>query len=135
MSTFMDGNKKTWSLQLYVPLIEEVREYLKLDLVDREGKAYDRLCEDPVLLCNTLWIICKEQAEKEGVDKLAFLKLICSDVIVDANRAMLEAIADFSPSHHGKFLRAVAAKTNSVQNAAMAKALEKINDPSLEAKL
>lgn len=132
MATFKDTNGKTWTIDLDAYKIRDVRKSLDLNLAALDGDAYDRLDSDTELLVNTLWLLCREQAEKANITDESFAPLIVGDVIKHATNAMLAAIADFFPSHKRELLRAMVAKGTKVREIGMTRALAKINDPSLE---
>lgn len=135
MATFRDNSNRDWVLSLNVRKISEIRERFQLDLVD-EGQSYERMAGDPCLLVNVLWYLCEQQANTihKGIDTEGFAEALVGDAIDRAVEAMLEAIANFSQKSKRDLLKAIAAKNARIRDLGMAKALERINDPDLEAK-
>jgi hypothetical protein len=56
----------------------------------------DRL-DDPCLMVDVLYLLCKDQADKLDVDDMAFGKAMTPDGIEDAWTGVLEGIVLFSP--------------------------------------
>jgi len=104
MRVFKDTAGREWSLALNVYAVKKVRDLLSLDLLDLGGsdKPGDgllfRLIADPVLLVDLLYVVCKDQADKEGVTDEQFGQAMSGDVIDAASKAFLEELADFTPS-------------------------------------
>lgn len=133
MSVFKDKNDREWMVSLDGPTIRRVRtECDGIDLADGEGKSYDRLVNDPCLLVDVLWSLCRDQAIAAGISDIQFGSALVGDAIERATAAMLESIADFFPQRSRALLTTVAAKNSKVRQLAMEKALAKIEDPELE---
>ena len=104
MRVFKDTAGREWSLALNVYAVKKVRDLLSLDLLDLGGsdKPGDgllfRLIADPVLLVDLLYVVCKDQADKEGVTDEQFGQAMSGDVIDAASKAFLEELPDFTPS-------------------------------------
>lgn len=135
MATFRDSNGKEWVVCLDAPTIRAVRQECKLDLADLEGKAYGRMVDDPVLLVDVLWIICRRQAQEAGVTDEQFGRALIGDAIERATAAMLESIADFFPRDQRELLLATAAANAKIRHTGISRAMAKINDPDLESQI
>ncbi len=133
MATFNDKNGKTWIVALDAPTIRAVRRECLVDLAGLDGAAYESLVNDPVLLVDALWVICREQALRDGVTDVQFGRALVGDAIEAATSAMLESIADFFPGTKKELLVAIAAKNAKLREIGVASALAKLNDPELEA--
>ena len=132
MSTFSDNQQRQWTLQLDAPMIEAVREvYPQINLADTEGKTIQLLADDPCLLANTLWLLCKQEALTRGVSDVDFGRAIIGDVFDDAAEALCQAILFFSPKLKRSLLEAVIKKQREVETQGTAAAMRKINDPAL----
>ena len=69
-----------------------------------DGQLFGQLASDPVLLVNTLYAVCKPQADERGVGEEEFGALLVGDTIEGAakagivlNRKMLSEIAIHDP--------------------------------------
>ena len=104
MKTFRDNASRTWNLALNVYAVKKVRDLMGVDLLDLdsgdkpEDKLLSRLIADPILLVDLLYVVCKDQADKEGVTDEQFGQAMSGDVIDAASKAFLEELADFTPS-------------------------------------
>ena len=135
MAVFKDNAKQEWMIELDAPLIKAVRKECAVDLVSDTERPYERLYDDPILLVDTLWVLCRVQAQQRQIDQDKFAQLLTGDAIDSATEAILGAIVDFSPSRKREILRTLAAKTSKIRDLAMSRAMERLNDPELEAKL
>jgi len=137
MQHFKDNADGEWQISIDAPLIKQCRQDCGVDLVDAEGeaKAFDRLATDPCLLVDTLWVLCRKQAEAKQVAQDQFAERITGDALERATDAMLAAIADFFPKRRAALLRTVAAKAQTLRAAGIDAALNRINDPALEKRL
>src|SRR4051794_19389503 len=110
MSTFKDTASREWILRLDAPTIATVRERPGIDLAGLDGRAYERMNEDPVLLVQVLWELCQEQAQKIPLSFEQFADGLVGDVLDVATAALLDAIAFFFPSQKRTLVQAIAAK-------------------------
>ena len=104
MRVFRDTAGRSWNLALNVYAIKRVRDLLKVDLLDlgdddkpEKGLLF-RMIADPVLLVDLIYVICKEQADKDGISDEQFGQAMAGDAIDAATKAFLEELADFTPS-------------------------------------
>jgi hypothetical protein len=91
MPSFKDTNGKEWSVKIDAPKIREVRSICSLDLVAQDGSAFQKLADDVVLLVDTLWVLCREQAN--GVTECSLA--LVGDAIEAAAKALTDAMLDF----------------------------------------
>lgn len=69
---------------------------LLTDWADDEWKLAGQLAADPSKLCDVLWAICEEQAEKNGVaNAREFARGMAGTALVNAYTALGGAVADF----------------------------------------
>ena len=97
--------------------------------------VYARMHDDPVLLCRVLYVLCRKQREQQQVSEEEFYVGVIGDAIDDATDAMLKAIVSFTPRRSRELLEVSVLKTDRLRQMATERALKKINDPALEAKL
>lgn len=133
MASFKDKNGRTWTIALDAPTIRRIRtDFDGLYLLGEDGKAYDRLYDDPLLLCDVLWALARKEAEAAGVAPEQFFAAVAGDPLDDALAAILEAVKDFFPSRRRELLETVAAKNAKIRELGYATAMQKIDDPALE---
>lgn len=98
MPSFRDNQDRTWQVEVNCSTVKRVRSLLNVDLLEVVGGDLLQKLQDPILLCDVLFVLCKPEAELLGIDSEAFGRGLCGDSIANASRALLEAISDFSPS-------------------------------------
>ena len=114
MNSFKDCHQREWHLEISINEVRRVKKLAGLDILDLDqGKALQRLANDPILLVDVLWILCEEQAEKHGMTDEQFGRAFRGNTIEDATDALFEALVDFFPPQRQHLLKKVmeAAKT------------------------
>ena len=136
MARFKDAKGREWTLLVTTGSIKRVRAACEVDLADVETAA-TRLSDDPVLLVDVLWVLCKYQAEhlETPVNDVDFGESLVGDPIEDATVALQEAIASFFPASKRLLLQKATAKTAAARGKAEKLAMAKLDDPELDAKL
>jgi len=135
MASFRDSEKREWLVRLDAPTIIEVRQQCEIDLAAVDGRPYEKMRDDPILLVDVLYVICREQIKQAGLTDIDFGRSLVGDAIDGATEAMGDAIADFSPRHRREVLRAMVAKAEQIQATASRQAVERLGDPKLTAEL
>ncbi|MFO7971921.1 MAG: hypothetical protein R6U40_09240, partial [Desulfobacterales bacterium] len=82
----------------------------------------ERLADDPVLLVDVLYVLCEEQAQRDGVSDEDFGRGLRGDALDAAARAFLEALADFCPSRKARLIRGLVEKGGKAEEAILARA-------------
>jgi hypothetical protein len=144
MHTFIDNAGRTWTLAVNVGAIKRVRALCGIDLANiisiETGKDPDisvlkQLSQDPVLLVNTVYAICKNEADSKNTSDEDFGQAMAGDAIENATTALLDEVVDFFPQAK----RAIFQKILSASRRFEAKTKEALNnllnDPNLDAKL
>jgi len=99
MKTFTDNAGRTWTIAVNVDVVKRVRGLLEVDLLEVvEGKLIERLIRDPVLLCDVIYVVCKPEADANGISDTDFGKAMAGDAIEQATKVLLEELVSFSPS-------------------------------------
>jgi len=123
MATFADAAGREWVVDIDVAALRRVRKRLDLNLMDAiGGETLGRLADDPVLLVDVLYVLCQEQAERDGISDEAFGRAMRGDALDAAAGAFLEALADFCPSRKAALLRKLVAKGEEAQETILARA-------------
>jgi hypothetical protein len=94
----VDGKKRSWEVSVSVTTLNQVKSLLGIDLltiIDKDSPLLTRLIEDPVLLCNLLYVTVKEQADALKITDEEFGRGLSGDTLDDATRAFLEGLACF----------------------------------------
>jgi hypothetical protein len=136
MRTFVDAKGQTWGLSVHVGSIHRVRDLVGVNLLEVvEGKLLERLASDPETLVNVIYALCKPEADKQNISDVQFGESLVGDAIDGATKALYEALTDFFPSRQRQLMAKALAKTNQWQDRALAKGLEMLDSPELDAKL
>ena len=114
MKAFTDAKGRSWEIELNIRQMKRVRDILGVDLVNviqtrSDGSiatdTIDRVANDPILLCDILWVLCEQQAKLAGVTDDDFGSSLAGDSISDATRAFLDELVDFFPGARRLFLK------------------------------
>ena len=117
---FTDGKGREWLLTLSAPLCKSIKQRLGISLTDLRSEAFNQLSTDPILLVDTLWLICEKQAAERGLSDVDFGESLV-ECIDDAVVALEVAIIDLFPTAKRSLLRSLQAKNQEmIQNASLA---------------
>ena len=100
MKTFTDNAGRTWTVTVNVDGIKRVRSLLNinlLDVLDNGCKLLADLHDDPVLLVDVLYCLCKPEADAQQISDELFGKSMSGDALLQAAGALLESLSDFFP--------------------------------------
>ena len=118
MRTFQDNAGRTWTVTVNVDGIKRVRSLLNinlLDVLDDGCKLLADLHDDPVLLVDVLFCLCKPEADAQQVSDEEFGRSMSGDALLNAANALLEGLADFFPNARQRAaMKDLVAKTNTV---------------------
>ena len=101
MKTFKDTSGREWTLAITIDAVKRIRDLLKIDLLDLFGgepPLLTRLDTDVILLCDTIFVALKPQADTAGVSSEQFGAALGGDAIIAARDAFMEALSDFFQS-------------------------------------
>lgn len=133
MPSFQDEKKREWTIRLDALLIEQVREDCDPKfLLGEPTETLTRLDEDPVLLCNTIWVLCRDQARERGIEQADFYSHVIGDSIDAAADALVKAAVSFTRGRQRELLTVGAAKNDKLRTLVSSRALATLNDPTLE---
>lgn len=135
MKVFKDRNSKSWEISITVGTIKRVKDILGINLLDAVSTdLLDQVRTDPVFLCDLLYVICKPQADRDGVSDIDFGEGLAGDSIADATEAFLSELVDFFPSSQRNLLKKALAKVEKAEDQMMAKLTENL-DNMLDSKI
>jgi hypothetical protein len=129
MPSFKDTNGKEWTVRIDAPKIREVRSICSLDLAANDGSAFQKLADDVVLLVDTLWVLCREQAN--GVTDVQFGQALVGDPLEAATKALIDGLLDFFPQPKRSLLRSLYENQQSMMAEGSKMVEEKITDPKV----
>lgn len=131
MPTFKDSTNREWLIKLNVDLIEKVRIFNGVDLVDITAASMKRLRVDEVLLVRTLWQLCEPQADKAGVTPEQFGESLFGDALDRGFEAVRGAVDDFFPSTKRDLWRRMMAVEAKQEAEALSIAIENLESPEV----
>ena len=128
-----DAEGRSWSAAVSVNAIRRVKELVGVNLLEVfDGELLPRLADDPVLLVNTLYAVCKPQADERDVSDEAFGELLVGDTIELAAAALVRGITDFFPKDRRAVLERLWAATKRTRTEAIQMAMDKLDSPLVE---
>jgi hypothetical protein len=137
MKPFHDNANRTWTVTINVDAIKRVRSLLGINLLtvlDDGCKLLAELHDDPILLVDVLYCLCKPQADTQNVSDEDFGRAMFGDAILHAHTALIEELADFFPSARQRAaIRKVIGKTTQVVDRLLDHAELKIDEVDVDA--
>lgn len=125
MAQFKDTQDRTWDIVVTITTISRVRDTLGVDFLSAPD-VIGNVKDDIMLLCNVLYVICQDQANRINVSDKQFGEGLAGDVIEHATEALIAALIDFFPTRRRELLRAVNEKSKIVAMKAMDMAEQRI---------
>ena len=93
------------------------------------------MVSDPILLCDVLYVVCKPQADDQGVTDEEFGRAMAGDAIDEGTTALLEELVDFFPQAKRRVLAKALVKLRVLETRAATVAEQRLDSPELEAQL
>jgi hypothetical protein len=133
MRCFKDNAGRSWTIQINVDTIKRVRDLLKINLVEiLTSNLIQKLAEDPCLLGDLLFVICKPDADLQKISDSEFGRGLGGDAIESATTAFLEEMIDFFPLNRRKLLRAAVKRMQDLDNQLMTEAQKNLENMTIE---
>jgi len=135
MKTFTDNAGRTWTVALNVTTTKQVKSLAGVDLMQiiaDGGKLIEMLVSDPVLLCDVIFALCKDQADTQKISDIDFGRSMAGDAIEAATSALLEELVDFFPRGKREVLRRALAKMRLYEEKFLKAAQARLDDPVTE---
>jgi hypothetical protein len=104
MAVFQDRSGRQWLVQIDAPKLAAVRSECGLTLTD--PKDFEQATTDELKLVDVLWVLCRAQAQQQGVEQTSFCAALVGDVLDDAQKALVDAVLDFFPKSKREAIRA-----------------------------
>ncbi len=133
MATFKDRNGKEWVIEFDGPLLEQVEQATGFDISNEDGSGLIQACQKGPTIVRICWILCQQQAAKTGVSAEDFGRaMACGEAIEGAEKALRQALTDFTrPSRRGA-LTAVLTSQDRVTAETVAALVEKVSDQATQ---
>lgn len=114
MPSFTDNENREWSVVITGRGVNNIRSQLGINIADgfdvrkkEKRNVLEEIGEDFTLLFDILYVLCREQCDKQNISGDQFADALFGDAIEHATTALLEALCDFFPSQKRKVLRAL----------------------------
>jgi hypothetical protein len=136
MKTFTDNTGKSWSITINVAAVKRLKDLLNINLLDAAGgDLLEKLSEDPILLCDCLYVLCKAQADVESISDEEFGARLGGDSLDNATGAFLEELVDFFPKGKRVVLAKILTKVKIAETLAAELATKKLETPELDGQI
>lgn len=133
-SLWTDNLGRNWSAAITVNTVKRVQQLTGVNLLAVfDGGLLNRLADDPILLVNTLYAVCKPEAEQRDVTEEAFGELLVGDAIEHAVEALVRGIIDFFPKDRREVLRRLWTATGKTRSEAFRLVTGKLDTQNIEA--
>jgi hypothetical protein len=134
MKTFTDNAARTWTIQVNVDAMKRVKSLLSVDLMEAvDGKLLPRMLDEPILLCDIIYALCKPQADAASITDEDFGRAMAGDAIDLATQALLEELVDFFPQRRRALLTKVLEKLRKLDSLTLATVADRLDKIDLEA--
>ena len=100
MQRFTDNAGRTWVIQINVAAVKRVRGLLDVDLYNLVADRFaglKNLIADPVQLIDVVYVLCKAEADAQGISDEQFGTGFSGDTLHAASQAFLSELIDFFP--------------------------------------
>lgn len=140
MKTFKDNAGRTWTVAVNVAAVKRCRALVGVDLyglVDDGFAGLGKLLNDPVTLVDVLYVLCKDEADKQGITDEDFGRAMAGDALGAAADAFVEEFTDFFPDPRVRAgLKGVVEKGRAVAALVLEESARRIErvDPASEAR-
>jgi hypothetical protein len=138
MKTFKDSKETSWDISVTVGSLKRVKDILGIDIIDEASQKeniFIKISEDPIKLCNILYVLCKNQADERKITDEQFGELMGGDAIEQATNCFIEELIDFFPSAKRPAFRKMTKKIEEITNKGINYMTEYLDSPELEKKV
>jgi len=137
MAEFRDNEGRTWLVTVTTTTLKRVKSLLGVDLgkMAADGSLYQVLADDPILLCDLLYAICRPEADAREIKDEDFGRGLAGDAIDAATTALMEGLIDFFPKGRRELHRKALAKFRTLEQKAIQNAEDRIESDELDNEL
>lgn len=129
MKIFKDATGHDWTIQIHVGNIKKVKDLTGVDLLAiKDMEVFSQLA-DPIKLVDTLFVLCQNQAIREGISDEGFAERLVGDAIESATKALLDELLDFFPQKRSAPLKKLLEATEKVEEKRLENMTLQMQDP------
>lgn len=135
---FTDADGRAWPVPVNVSTIKRTRDLIGINLLDivaDNGALMQKLSTDPITLCDVLYCVCKDQADRLSLTDCQFGELLAGDCLEAATLALLEGLTDFFPKAKRELLRTALGKLDAYQGQIIGRLQKRMDSPELAAQI
>ena len=137
MQVFKDGGnpQREWTISITYGSLKRVKDLLGIDLaspMDGDPPLLTRLDTDIFLMCNTLYVLCKPEADARGISDEQFGELLGPHAICAARHAFFEEWRFFSQTLGRPDLTKAVEKQQVFMRKVIDRAAQEIGSPKLD---
>lgn len=139
MQKFKDKKENEWILELTVGSAKRVKLDCGVDLINitdfdaaDKKSPLEELAENPFLMVDVLFSLCRKQAEEKGIDDIAFGGLFDFETVQDAVDALVQEIINFTPPVRRKLLQKIYDKNKQIMGETEKQADELMGSPEFD---
>jgi hypothetical protein len=116
MHIFKDKNNVDWPVRIDIATVKRVKSILEINLCDAvtldnknqpDVSLLEKIADDPVLLVDILYVICKQEADARSISDEDFGAAMGGDVLENATKSFLDELIDFFPGAKRQVLRKI----------------------------
>lgn len=131
-TTWTDDESRSWSCTVTVSTLARARE-AGIDLLTLlTSDLLARCLDDPLLLAETLYLVCQPQIESRALSREQFFDLLHGDHLDGAIAALIEGLIAFSPSSRRQLLREVWNKTRRAWSTLQEQSHARLQSPQVD---
>lgn len=101
MHSFTDSEGRKWTFVINVLAVRRVKAQVDIDLLEllnTENSAFQKIVEDPIAMTDVMLAVLEEDLQRADVSDEDFLRALDNEqIVLDASRALLDAVLSFSP--------------------------------------
>lgn len=109
MHSFTDSEGRRWTFVVNVLAVRRVKQQTGIDLLallDPEQAAFQKITEDPLAMIDVILAVLDDDLQRAGISDEDFLRALDNEqIMLDATRACVEAVINFSPKPKAATMR------------------------------
>ncbi len=135
MPHFKDKTGRDWTVEINIGTIKAVRSACGVDLLGAtDGELIERLLSDMVLFVDVLYVLCREECDRNEITDEEFGRGLLGDALENATLAFLEALTNFFPKDRRVLIRKALDKRKELERLTVEVLTKKLDDPELMTK-
>ena len=142
MQSFRDNKGRIWELTINVATMKRVRALCNVDLykvIDDGGEPRSelltKLYNDPILLVDVIYAVCKPAADRLAVSDIDFGEAMAGDAVDAAANALLDELVGFFPTLKSQAFSKALQATRRFMSAKQQQLRTMLADPELDKRL